>query len=633
MNVQLRERGVYAFGPFRLDPMRRSVVDADGEVRLTPRLFDALLFLVQNSERLVTQEELASAIWTGRAVEKNNVRKAISSLRIELQRHAPAEEFIHTVPGRGVRFTVPVIFEPEVAGAPIANQSVRSGTKGAGAPQRRWQRPAVVLCGFLTLLLIVSVAALWRLPQETAAVAPFAPPPHSVAVMAFRNASGNPAEDYFSDGLSEELIKALGRIGGLKVAARQSSSTFKGKSVSIGEIARQLDVGAVLEGNVRRDGPRLRVSAQLIDARTGYQLWSRDFDRGKDDLFSVQDEIAEAVATSLRVTLLSDDVAKLTVGNTTKPAALDAYLRGMKLRSELTTDSARQALAAFDVAVKLDPDFALAHVERAATLINFVEGFGGVGNDLAAIQRFRVQAFAAAERAVSLAPRLGAAHAVLAGAEEELWQFPAAEAEYARARELAPSDATTERRYARFAAAMGHHSSAASAAQHAVQLDPLSPGAYFTLASNLTLARRPDDASVALRHAEQLGFAGLRDTDQTAQIALLKRDFAAVRQICAGEQDWVQDYYLAVAAYALGDRKEAQAALAKLRALQGDNSAFQYATIYAQWGDTEDALRWLETAYRVHDDGLIDMKTYWLLDPIRGSAGYGEVERRMNFPP
>ena len=634
MNVQLRESGNYGFGPFRLDPTRRTLFDARGEVTLTARLFDTLLFLVQNSERLVEREELAYAVWGDRAVAEGNLQKAISSLRKALHEHAPDEVFIRTVSGRGFRFAVPVIFEPMNLGLSIPNPFVASDA--AGEEPLPWWRSRDAAVSAIPLLLGVAFVAtaitFWHRGAETTASVPFSPPAHSVAVMAFTNLSGDSRQDYFSDGISEELINALGRIDKLKVAARLSSFSFKGKPVTVGSIARQLDVSAVLEGSVRRDGTKLRVTAQLIDARTGYQLWSRDFDRNEGDVLNVQDDIAAAVATSLKIAVLSDGVARLASGNTKNPQAFDAYLRGVALRNQPTPDNLRRALTAFDAALALDPGFALAHVERVSTLINFVEGLGGLGGDVATTQRYRAEALAEAERAVALAPHLGAAHAILAAADEEMWRFTAAEAEYIRARELAPGDSGIELRYARFEAAMGHPLSALAAARHAAELDPLSRGAYLALASDFTMAQRPAEAAAALQRAERLGLRGPLDVDETAQIALLKHDYAAVRRSCADKPYWVQ-YYLAIADHALGDKSGARAALAKFQSMQGDNSAFQYAAIYAQWHDTQSALRWLDTAYRLHDDGLIDMKTYWLLDPIRATAGYSDIERRMNFPP
>ncbi|MEJ0044881.1 MAG: winged helix-turn-helix domain-containing protein [Rhodospirillales bacterium] len=610
---------------------------AGAAVTMTARLFDMLLYLVQNPERLVPRDELEHAVWQSRVVADGNLQKTISLLRKALQVHElpRPKPSSSPSPAAGFRFAVPVAFEPYPIG--ISSAGPFDDLAGPAAdprhPRRWWQGKAALLLGLQVLLLAAIAGAIWRPASPVPPPAPFAPPPHSVAVMAFTNLSGDPRQEYFSDGLSEELINALDRISALQVAARLSSFSFKGKSATIRDIAgnstsapcSRAACGATASAcasprNWSTRRPAIRSGRATSTATRATSSRSRGKSR-------------RAVATSLQVTLLGDDAAKLTLGSTTNPHALDAYLRGMMLQRLFTVDSQRQALAAFDEAVALDPNYALAHAQRAATMIRFVEGFGGLGSDLAATQQYRARAMAEAQLAVSLAPRLGAAHAVLAGADEEAWRFSDAEAEYTRARELAPGDAAIEQRYAHFAVAMGHNALAVAAAQRGAQLDPLSPIAYVDLAAVLIWAQRPDDALTSLRHAQQLGFGGPRVTDETALVELQKKHFEKVRQICAGMQNWAQDFYLAIADHALGRQDEAQAALAKLLAQEGDNSAFYHAEIEAQWGDTQAALQWLETAYRLHDDGLIGLKTDWRANPLRGNPRFQDIVRRMNFPP
>ena len=609
---------------------------ADVEVPLTARLFDTLLYMVQNPDRLLMRGELEQAVWQGQVVAHGNLPKAISSLRKTFQDKDPAETFIVTVSGRGFRFAMPVFFESNSDFSSLGGPFVGS-VSAASEPSRAfpWLRSWVLAAVSITLILLFGItASTFNRSHEVALPVPFTPPPRSVAVMAFTNLSGDQGQDYFSDGFSEELINALSRVTTLQIAARQSSFSFKAKAATVSDIARQLNVSTVLEGSVRRLGTRLRITARLISGQTGYQLWARDFERTDPDTLQVQAEIAQAVATSLQVILPEGDVAKLTLGGTANPQASDAYLHAMTLKSNpLTPENLRQTLAALNQSLALDPNYALAYVERASTMINFVEGFGGLGSDLASVQGFRTRALADAERAVLLAPQLGAGHAILAAVDEELWRFGAAEAEYNRARALTSGDARIERRFARFEAAMGRSARAVAAAARAVLLDPLSAGAYDQLASTLTLADQPDEAAIALHHAEQLGFAGLPDADRAAEIELLKHNFLAVRKICSAEHDWVQEYYLAIADHALGNQVEAVAVLARFQAEQGESSAFQYAAIYAQWGERQSALRWLETAYDVHDDGLIDMQADWLVDPIRNTAQFKAIEQRMNFSP
>jgi len=201
---------------------------------------------------------------------------------------------------------------------------------------------------------------------ESAPVTGFNPPPHSIAVLPFANMSGEKDQEYFSDGLTEELLNSLAEINELQVAARTSAFSFKGKDTDIGTIARKLNVGAVLEGSVRRSAHTIRITAQLINAATGYHLWSKTYDRDLGDVLKLQTEIATSVASALKVTLLGDVAAKVELGGTHNPAALDAYLRGAKAeRSRRDTKDLPAAIAAYTEAIRLDPHYALAFAARS----------------------------------------------------------------------------------------------------------------------------------------------------------------------------------------------------------------------------------------------------------------------------
>ena len=630
MDVPQRERGTYVFGPFRLDPTRRTLHRNGNAVSLTSRLFDTLLYLVQNPERLVTRDELENAVWHGRPVEDGNLQKAVAALRRVLNAHDPTGNLIVTVTGRGFQFATAVTFESDWPEASTMAASAARDAEQASitAKSTPWHRRRAATLGVAALLLagigLWSVASL-RAPGPT----PFAPPPHSVAVMAFTNLSGDIGQEYFSDGLSEELIDALGRIGSVRVAARLSSFSFKGKPTPIGDIARALNVGTVLEGSIRRDGPRLRVTTQLVDGATGFQIWSNHYDIDQGDILQVQGRIAEAVAASLQVTLLGADMTKLTLGGTTNPAALDAYLRGIRLANQKSGRASKQAVMEFDTALKLDPGYVLALVQHAKMLIVIVESYSG--SDMALVQKNRAEALAEARRAVALAPGLGVAHTVLAAALDETWDFVEADVEYARGKELAPGDAWVSWLYAAMLSGTGHVAESLAAARLSVELDPLSPAAYRHLAASLTQARHFDEARSALRHAEDLGFSGQADTGARAMIDLREGNFAQARKTCAGAENVMQIFCLALADHALGLQAHADADLAKLRASEGDDAAYMYADIYAQWGRFDDALQWLETAYRLHDDGLIDLKWDSFLDPIRGMPRFEAVKRDMHF--
>ncbi len=623
MDVSLRERGVFAFGPFELDPTRRTLRQNGCEVPLTARLFDTLLYLVQHPDRLVTRDELESAVWGGRAVESGNLQKAISSLRKALQ---GGEELIVTVPGRGFRFAAPVAFEPEAVEA--FGHGLTGSSDSAVRQRRRWRRMGA---GLVALALAVAGGAVWYFAGRPAG---FAPPPHSVAVMAFSNLSGDPGQEYFSDGLSEELIDSLGRVGTIRVAARLSAFSFKGKPATVADIGRLLNVGSVLEGSVRRDGKRLRVTAQLIDAASGYQIWSRSFDRDEGDIFKVQDEIAEAVTSSLQVTLLGDTISTKIVGGTTNPKAFDAYLRGLALQtsSDESLSNASEAVAAFDAAIALDPNYAIAHAGRAYSLADLMET--APTSDHALQLKYQAEAMAAARRAVAIAPELGRAHAALAYILEDSFDFAGAEAEYTRAMELAPGRAWILMPYGELQMYLGHTDRALEVVKQAASLDSLSPDIYVELAWTYWQARQYGDALGALRHWQQVAPAGTpRPLGEQGLIEVMNHDPMAAQRDCAQGNDLVQRICLAIAYHALGKPNDAAAQVEKIRAEYGENAASNYVQIYAQWGETATALHWLRVAYDLRDPGLKFINVDPTLDPIRDTPAFRDVVRQMNFPP
>jgi TolB-like protein/Tfp pilus assembly protein PilF len=573
-------------------------------------------------------------------VEEANLSQTIFHLRQTLQEIEPgAESYIATAPGRGYRFAESVRREdtsPPTA-APIASATTAPVQPFAGQQQPPSPALAALLTrpALLALAIGASCAALaallaW-LPQRTPA-APFAPPPHSIAVMAFTNLSGDPGQEYFSDGLAEELIDSLGQMSALRVAARASSFSFKGKAATIGEIARQLNVAAVLEGSVRRDSKRLRITAELVDATTGYQFWSNHYDGDFGDTIKLQEQIAREVAASLQVTLLNSDRPLLDLGGTSNPKALDAYLRGLEFAYRNADGADQKALAAFDEAIALDHDYASAHVQRAFVLKDMVEW--GPGTDPDSARRMLNDALAESETAISIAPGLGWAHDARAAALVDRFQFFDAAAEYDRARTLSPNDANIQMEYGLYQIYLGHFEPGIAAATRATAFDPVSSNMYLTLAGAYYLSRRYNDATQALRHSQQFGdYVASRGMGLTGFIAILLNDPAGAVRDCAAARDILEVQCLAVAYRKLGRPADSAAVLAKLQKIAGDRGAFNYAEIYAQWGQPTDALRWLETAYRLHDVGLALLKVEPLLDPIRPLPEFQDLERRMNFPP
>jgi TolB-like protein/Flp pilus assembly protein TadD len=466
-------------------------------------------------------------------------------------------------------------------------------------------------------------------PQPSAAPpAAFNPPPHSIAVLPFTNMSGDKDQDYFSDGLTEELLNSLSRINELQVAARTSSFSFKGKDADISSIARKLNVGAVLEGSVRRSAHTVRVTAQLINAVSGFHIWSETYDRNLGDVLKLQSEIAEAVAGALKITLLGDVAATIEVGGTRNSAAFDAYLRATKTYfSQQSEKDVETAVADYTEAIRLDPDYALAYAGRSFAFKNLADWT----TTTSAIHADLDKAQADARKAIALAPNLGRAHAALANVYKDRLEFTQASEQFELARTLAPGDARVLWNYAGFAVLVGRSDAALTAARRAVALDPLNAQAHDVLGEILYYLRRYAEAVAAFRDAESL-----KPGSASAELGVthyLLGDLENARSYCEKEpQETDRLRCLTVVYDKMGRRGEAEAALAKLRAVAGDSGAWNYSAVYAQWGDSVRALDWLDTAMRLRDPNLIQTKVDPLLDPLRKEPRFQAVMRALKFP-
>ena len=468
-------------------------------------------------------------------------------------------------------------------------------------------------------------------PSPASAVAAFAPPAHSIAVLPFVNMSGDKKQEYFSDGLSEELLNSLSRINELQVAARTSSFYFKGKDVDLSTVVHKLNVATVLEGSVRRSGHTVRITAQLVDAATGFQLWSRTYDRNLGDVLRLQSEIANAVASALQVTLLNDATARIELGGTRNPLAQDAYLRGAKLAAATAHSAAevRATIDAYTEALRADPNFALAYAARARAKLGFGYFLIEAPKDEFASARTD------ASRAVALAPELGDGHAALGEVlENGFFDFAGAANEHERALALAPGDARVLRAYSHFAAYMGHKDAAIASARRNVELDPLNVLAYRTLGEALHVARRYKEAIAAYDQAIGLSPGHASEVYQRrARSYYMVGNFPMAKASCEEEPDHYQVQLCMPLVYErLGQRAAAEASLATAIAAQREFSAYQYAQIYAQWGDAKRALDWLETALRLPDLGLEYLKTDPFLDPLRSQVRFQAIERQLKFP-
>jgi TolB-like protein len=459
----------------------------------------------------------------------------------------------------------------------------------------------------------------------------FSPPAHSLAVLPFVNMSSDKEQEYFSDGLSEELLNSLAKVRDLQVAARTSSFSFKGEKLGLAEIARKLNVGAVLEGSVRKDGSRVRITAQLINAVTGFHLWSQTYDRDLTNVLALQTEIATAVTEALQATLLPGTSAAIELGGTQNPAALDAYLRGTNLqRGNFSKEHLQTRLGAFEEAVRLDPAFAKAYAAYALALSSYATNYAAE----AEIPVYSQRARAAAEKAVALAPDLAESHLAMGFIlEAGDLNMSAALREYQRALELSPNDPGVLARTGSFYVAVGRTEIGLATTRRALALDPLNEAAYTSAAYLMFYLGDYAEAQIYIDRVLSLNPASRRAAVNRGMLSLANGETDRALVDCASPQpEWVNWTCLALAYDKANRRTESDAQIAVMTRELGNAASYQYAEIYAQRGDVPKALTWLETGYRTRDAGLLNMKIDRLLDPLRQEPRFRELERKLNFP-
>ena len=452
-------------------------------------------------------------------------------------------------------------------------------------------------------------------------------PEKSIAVLPLVNESGDPKDEYFSDGLSEELIAALAQISGLKVIGRSSSFRFKDRKEEPKTIGEKLGVSTLLDGTVRKQGDRVRIVAALVNATDGIQLWTRTFDRELKDIFAVQEEIARAVAESLKVTLLGSQDRPAQRGAPSNVEAHNAYLQGHFHFQRRNLEDYRKAVGYFDQAIRLDPDYALAYTERS-------EAWSFVGDLTGQHEPAWSNARSDAEKAVAIAPDLAEAHAALGWVRFFIdWKFAEGITAIKRAKELSPANPTANDLLARAILYLGSLDEGERQARHAVELDPLSVIAQGNLARVLFFAGKLDEADAAARKAAELQPASASSHRWQTLIAAQRGDGeTALREAQLEPDEGYRRFELALAQYVRGDRAAADAALADLIANGRDNLAYQIAEVYAVRGENDKAFEWLQISFDNHDTGTLTLLADPLLRGLRDDPRYKTFLAKLGLP-
>jgi len=450
----------------------------------------------------------------------------------------------------------------------------------------------------------------------------------SIAVLPLLNEGGGPDDEYFSDGLSEELIAALAQVKGLKVIGRSSSFRFKGQKEDSRSVGEKLGVSTLLEGTVRKNGGRVRIVAELVNATDGSELWSQTFDRELKDIFAVQAEIAKAVATSLELTLLGteDDSAKNVA--TESVEAHNAYLQGHFYFQRRNLQGYLEAVSFFDEAIRLDPGYALAYAERS-------QAWTWVGDLSSERQKDAwTKATGDAERAVAIQPKLAEAHAALGWARFFAeWRFKDGLAELRRAQQLAPWNPTANDLLAPVVVYLGQFEEAEKLAGQAIERDPLAYQARQSLARLLFVQGKLNDAEAAAQKAVELQPTAAGCRRWQVFVAIQRGDGeAALREAELEPNDRYRHFELALAHYARGDRPAADESLAELIARDRNVMAYQIAEVYAWRGETDKAFEWLQISLDNHDTGTLSLLIDPLMRKLQRDPRYNSLVAKVGLP-
>ena len=625
MSTNPQDNSILRIGAWRVDPALNELSKDGQAVKLERRSMQLLVYLAEHAGQTVSVEQLLEEVWAGVVVTPGAVYQAIASLRRLLGDDTHEPTYIANVPRRGYRLVAPVtpwVEAPTIGSVPAPG--TQPGALRATATRGSWARRSLIVLGIALVAALgyFVVDKFWiRGPSAQDAMMPAVD--KSIAVLPFVDMSEKRDQEYFADGMSEELLNLLAQVPDLKVPARTSSFYFKGKQVRVAEIAKALGVTHVLEGSVRKAGNTTRVTVQLIRADNGYHLWSNTYDRDFSDIFKVQDEIATAVVEALKVKLAPTHVASQRTSNS---EAYVQFLLGRQFFNRGNLEGFRHSVEAYRKAVELDPLYAAAYARLAISEAYLADDVG----DAAGMQR----AEAAAERAVALAPEEADGYAARADLRASfIWDWAGAQADVAKALAIDPSDSEVQHRYGFLLANLGRLPEAIAAQRKAVALDPLSSHAWENLGRYQMFNKDFAAADVALRRAFEIQPNSPFGLYHLGALQLLENKAAeALATFGRIDDEAFRLYGVSMAEHSLGHAAESQRALDELTAKHAQEAAYQIAEVHAWRGEADKAFEWLERAYVQHDGGLSDVKADLLLVSLRGDPRYQMLMGKMKLP-
>ncbi len=609
------------FGPFELDAAAGELRKAGILIKLQPQPFRLLLLLAKRAGAVVTREEIQTCLWSESTFVdfEHGINFSINQIRGALADSADEPRYIETLQRRGYRFIATVECLPE---------SVRPKPSVAAAGAPPWR--SALVAGSLAILLVVGYLAWHRIRPPALA----SPGRIMLAVLPFQNLTGDSQQEYITDGVTEEMITQLGRMQPerLGVIARTSVMGYKHGDVRMDQIGRELGVQYILEGSVRRDGSRMRITAQLIQVKDQSHLWAREYEHSLKDLFALQDDVTAAVAQEIQSRLALEPRNRAGRSHRVTPEAYDSYLLGRYSLNGRTAAGLHNAQTYFNAAIAADPDYALAYTGLAESYF-LMAATGG------SLQAVSLQARTAANKALAIDPTLSEPHALLAViAQNHDWNWEESEREYKLAMTMDPNDATPHHWYSAGLAVRGRFDECFRENAIARQLDPLSLLIRASEGEYLYLARRYDEALSKLNRTLEIdaNFApayfmrGLA-YEQKGKWREALADLETARRL----DDTPQYAALLGEAYALsGDKPRARQILLELqaRAKSEDVSALHPALIYAGLGEKDAAFSQLERAFQERATYLLGLKTAAIYDPLRSDPRFDDLLKRMGLP-
>ncbi len=617
---------VVKFGVFEVDFRSGEVRKSGMKQKLAGQPFLVLQALLESPHQIVTREQLRQRLWSENTFVDYDLalKKAVNRLREVLGDSAENPHFIETIPRQGYRFIGTVEAVPRPENLPAS----------ATLPSKRRTASKWIVGGSLGALALVLFA--FNAGKLSTRIFAGSRPPeiHSLAVLPLNNLSGDPEQEYFADGMTDELITDLAQISALRVISRTSVMHYKGTTKTLPQIARELNADAVLEGTVQRSGDQVRVRAQLIYAATDRHLWAESYEGSLRDVLDLQNKVATEIARQIKIQVTPEENTRLASARPVNLEAHEAYLKARYYLNQRTEKGFQQSVQYFNEAAQKDPNYPLGYAGLADSYVLL-----GEYSLLPAKEAF-ARARAAAAKALELDDSLAEAHNALAAVKVDYdWDWPGAEREFRRAIELNPGYATAHQWYAELLSQIGRHEEALAEIKLAEQLDPFSLIINVVHGDALRCAGQNDMSIEQLQKALEIDPNFAHAHFHLGMSYLRKEAFAdaiAEFQKAVSLSPNVTDYKGGLGySYAVaGERSEARKLMEELKARSKQSYVpwFYIAGIYAGLGEQDQAIADLEKAYEQHEQGLAVMNREPMFDPLRSDARFQELLRRMNLP-